>query len=244
MRLILSTWLEVEAYLTESTGIIVPIGSTEQHGPTGLIGTDAICAEAVAVETGRRAGALVAPTINIGMSEHHMAFPGSMTLRPSTLALVVRDAILSLARHGFERLFFINGHGGNLPTIRSAFYEAYSAVPPHGREIRLAVNNWWEGAAVEELSQELFGEENGSHATASEVSIALAVHPDRAKQAPLTPLDLAEHHIYGPADFRRRYPDGRIGSNPALAQTEHGQKLIEAAAGELAGAYREFIEAD
>ncbi|MEE8226115.1 MAG: creatininase family protein, partial [Kiloniellales bacterium] len=77
MRLQLSTWLEVEAYLANSTAIIVPIGSTEQHGPNGLIGTDAICPEAVAQGIGERLGVLVAPTISVGMAQHHLGFAGS-----------------------------------------------------------------------------------------------------------------------------------------------------------------------
>ena len=81
MQLQLATWAEVESYLKGSTGIVMPIGSTEQHGPNGLIGTDAICAEAIAEEIGNKTGALVAPTIAVGMAQHHMAFPGTMTLK-------------------------------------------------------------------------------------------------------------------------------------------------------------------
>ncbi len=244
MQLALSTWLEMEVYLKESRGVIVPIGSTEQHGPTGLIGTDAICAEVIARGVGRAAEAMVAPTINLGMSEHHMAFPGTMTLKPSTLLAVVRDVILSLARHGFERFFFINGHGGNMPTIKAAFYEAYAAVPPRGRELRLKAVNWWESKAVAKITKELFGAANGSHATASEISLALTAHPERVKEAPLAPIDSGPVEIYGPEDFRRRYPDGRIGSDPSLASAEHGQRIYQAAVTDLAEMYREFIAAD
>src|SRR3546814_11338154 len=74
MLLHLCTWEEVEAYLKRSTGIIVPIGSTEQHGPNGLIGTDAICAEVFAKAVGAAADALVAPTIHVGMAQHPMGF--------------------------------------------------------------------------------------------------------------------------------------------------------------------------
>lgn len=63
MLLQLCTWPEVEAYLTRSRGVIVPIGSTEQHGPTGLIGTDALCAEVIARGAGVAAGTLVGPTL-------------------------------------------------------------------------------------------------------------------------------------------------------------------------------------
>ena len=79
MQLQLQTWQEVETYLQTSRGIILPIGSTEQHGPTGLIGTDAICAEVIARGVGEAAGALVAPTISVGMAQHHLGFAGSMT---------------------------------------------------------------------------------------------------------------------------------------------------------------------
>ena len=72
-------------------GIILPIGSTEQHGPTGAIGTDAITAESVAHEVSRRTGVLVSPTQPYGMAEHHMGFPGTMSLQPSTLLNLIHE---------------------------------------------------------------------------------------------------------------------------------------------------------
>lgn len=111
MLLHLSTWQEVEVYLTHSGGIIIPIGSTEQHGPTGLIGTDAICAEAIAKGVGEATKALVSPTINVGMALHHTAFPGTISLRPTTLIQVINDYITSLAKVGFTHYFLLTDMG-------------------------------------------------------------------------------------------------------------------------------------
>jgi creatinine amidohydrolase len=128
MQMALSSWPEVEDYLRSQHGVIVPIGSVEQHGPNGLIGTDHLCAEVVAKGVGDAIGCAVAPTLAYGMSQHHLGFTGSATLRPSTLMLVVRDVVQSLAMHGFRRFFFINGHGGNVATVTAAFDEIYASV--------------------------------------------------------------------------------------------------------------------
>jgi creatinine amidohydrolase len=238
------SWPEVGAYLERSNGVIVPIGSTEQHGPTGLIGTDSICAETLAWKTGELTDAVVGPTLTVGMSEHHMRFPGSVTLRPTTLISVVRDVILSLARHGFRRLFFVNGHGGNTASINAAFFEAYAEVPQlleNAYDMRCINGEWWATPSAQNLSEELFGDKDGDHASASEVSIASAAYPDHLKSADLDPEVAPSSHVFGPADFRRRYPEGRMGSHPELASVEAGEKIIEAVAADLADDYRKFL---
>jgi creatinine amidohydrolase len=248
MLLHLSTWLEVEAYLKQSQGIILPIGSTEQHGPTGLIGTDAICAEAIAKGVGEAVHALVAPTINVGMALHHTAFPGSVSLRPTTLIWVIRDTLVSLARVGFSRFFFINGHGGNVATLKAAFAETYAALAdlsiPNSDRVRCQLNNWYMNPSVYKQAQALYGSEEGSHATPSEVAVTQYLFPEFIKQAPLSSEISKQRSIYGAADFRRRYPDGRMGSNPALATPEHGQQLWELAVKDIHQAYLDFLRAD
>jgi creatinine amidohydrolase len=245
MQLQLQTWPEVEAYLETSRGIILPIGSTEQHGPIGLIGTDAICAEIIARGVGETTGALVGPTIGIGMAQHHMAFPGSITLRPSTLVALLRDIVESLAVHGFERFYLINGHGGNIATITAAFSEIYAArsmAPAAGlAPIRCRLRNWWQAEGVGQLARELYGEAEGSHATPSEVAVTQFAYPDAIKQMVLDPPIAPRGDFTDAADYRRNFPDGRIGANSALASPEAGKRLYDAAVAGLAKDYAQWV---
>ena len=231
MKLQLATWPEIEARLNEGDdGIVIPIGSTEQHGPTGLIGTDAICPETIAGGLSER-GLLIGPTLSIGMAQHHLAFPGSITLRPTTLMAVIRDVVESLASQGFRRFLFLNGHGGNIATVHAAFAELYAdaSLAQRASGLELALFNWFQGARVGKLSQELFGDAEGSRATPSEVSLTWYVYADRARDERLDPERGPEGTIRDAADYRSTFPDGRIGSNPALAGIEHGRRLYEAA---------------
>ncbi|BBD58818.1 creatininase [Nostoc sp. HK-01] len=247
MLLHLSTWPEVEAYLQQSQGIIFPIGSTEQHGPTGLIGTDAICAEAIARGVGEATGAIVGPTINVGMALHHTAFPGTISLRPSTLIQVVRDYVTSLVKVGFSKFYFINGHGGNIATLKAAFSETYAYLEDlqisHAHQVQCQVANWFMCRSVYELAKQLYADQEGSHATPSEVAVTQYVYPEAIKQAPLSTEVARGHNIYSAADFRNRYPDGRMGSNPALATPEHGKQFYDLAVKELSNGYLEFLNA-
>ena len=115
------TWQEVEAYLEHERIVVLPIGSTEQHGPAGPLGVDTYVAITLAEDLAQREGVLCAPPLWYGDSSHHLGFPGTLSLRPDTLMEVVRDVCRSLARHGFDRVVLVNGHkGSNLPALTSA----------------------------------------------------------------------------------------------------------------------------
>ena len=247
MKLQLCTWPEVARYLESSTTIIVPIGSAEQHGPTGLIGTDAICPEIVSHGVAEKTDTLVAPTLSLGMAQHHLAFAGSIALRPSTLMALVKDVVLSLVRHGFDRVYFLNGHGGNVATVTAAFSEIWADTSFSRGATgapRLRLYNWWSGERVRSLSRSLFAGVEGSHATPSEVSLSYYAYPQAVKDAPLTPKVAPVGTIRDAADYRRQFADGRIGSDPSLASVEHGENLYHAAVADVVDDLGHFAAAN
>lgn len=245
MRLQLSTWMEVEEYLKTGKGLIVPIGSTEQHGPIGLIGTDAICPEVIADRAAAELGCMVGPTLSVAMAQHHLAFPGSVALRPSTLILVIRDYVLSLARNGFERFYFLNGHGGNIATVSAAFSEIYSEnslEPGRNRpHVRCKLANWFGFAPVMALCKELYGDRDGHHATASEVAVTQYAYPDHIKSVPMDPAPPRPRPFYDAEDYRSIHPDGRIAADSFLATPEAGERLVAASAAAVVEDYRAFL---
>src|SRR5258706_11111093 len=230
MQLHLSSWPEVEAYLGKSKAILIPIGSTEQHGPNGLLGTDALCPEIIAKRAGDESGILIGPTFNVGQAQHHMGLAGTITLRPSTMIAAMTDWAQSLTRHGFERIYWLNGHGGNIATITAAFSEIYHGItfkdaganrPP----LRCTLRNWWDLPGVGDLCRQLFPVGEGSHATPSEVSVSYFGYPDAIKRVAMTPKIAPNGPIYDADDYRRRFPDGRIGSDPSQASVEAGEQI-------------------
>ena len=245
IRLALRSWPEVERYLESCKGIIIPLGSTEQHGPTGAIGTDALTAEAVSLAVARRTGVLVTPAQCFGMAEHHLDFAGTMSLQPATLLAVLHDLVLSLARHGFERVFVINGHGGNIATTKAAFAQAHGSAASRGLPVaprlRCRLSNWFMAGPVMRQARELYADKEGQHATPSEIAVTLAVEPSLLSKQRSLPDPAPSGPIHSPEDFRRRHPDGRMGSHPSLATADHGHSLLETAAAALSEDLQRFL---
>jgi creatinine amidohydrolase len=244
MLLHLSTWPEIEARLKRTQTVVIPIGSNEQHGPTGLLGTDWLCAEIIAHHAQRASELLVGPTFNIGMAQHHLGFPGTISLRPSTFIAALGDWVRSLSGHGFEKIYFLNGHGGNIAAIEAAFSELYAeasfARRPAGFALKL--RNWWELRGVSDLAARQFPIGHGTHAEPSEISITQWAYPDAIKTASYSPQIAPSGPIREAADFRARHPDGRMGSDPGLATREKGGELVQLAADALVADVAGFAE--
>jgi creatinine amidohydrolase len=219
---------EVEEYLKKKDIILVPTGSVEQHSPYGLIGTDFITAEAVARKIAETMHILVAPTVKYGVSPHHMAFKGTVSLRPDTMIMLISDIIESLVAHGFRRIVFINGHGGNISSIKIAM-ERLKARMIEGC---FEVISWYEMEEVRQLSIDLFMGQEGHHATPCEVSITRHLRPKAFKTKPVNELRVANPKYYWPLtceEMKKVFPDGRMESAPWLATADHGRKILEEA---------------
>lgn len=232
MELYLMAWPEVETYLKTRKDLILPVGSTEQHGPTGLIGTDFLSSWEVAKTVGERTNTLVASPLCYGMALHHLDFPGSAALKPSTYLLVLKEIILSYARAGFENFHIINGHGGNIPTLQASFSEILNDKP----RLRFQLFNWWLLKSVTDYEKEHFGQENGFHATCGEISLTMATHPQgfvKPRTYNHFPTAAKTDWPLSPERYRETFPDGRMQSNPALSTRAHGDILFERAVNQI-----------
>lgn len=115
------TWPEVKAFLAVHDVAVVPVGSCEQHGPHLPIDTDAYDAFWLSLKAADKARcALVAPPVYYGVSSHHMDFPGTITLDSHILEQLAYQVAFSLVKHGFKKILFENGHGGNTPALEAA----------------------------------------------------------------------------------------------------------------------------
>src|ERR1051326_3715955 len=172
------------------------------------------------------------------------------SMRPSTMIAAMLDWAQSLAHHGFERIYWLNGHGGNIPTINAAFSEIYHGVTfgkdslqgSNSPPLRCNLRSWWELQGVGELCRELFPVGDGSHATASEVSITYFGYPDAQKRVEMHPKIAPDGPIYDALDYRQRFPDGRIGSDPSQASVEAGRRIVAAAVKALINDFNQFAQ--
>lgn len=140
MRLSDTTWTDAAALETDLA--LLPVGSTEQHGPHAPLGTDVSTAKAVASAAAETydGEVVVAPPIPVGIAEEHRHFPGTLWVSPDTFRSYVRETVASLAFHGWDRVVVVNGHGGNIPALE----EVCAAISRQDAAYALAYT-WFEG---------------------------------------------------------------------------------------------------
>jgi creatinine amidohydrolase len=185
-------WMQLEEYLERDDRIVLPLGSTEQHGFLSLA-TDAILAERIAVEAAEPLGVPVLPVLAYGITPYFAAYPGSPSVKSETYLSFVAEILDSLRGQGFQRFLLLNGHGGNRPVKALANTE-------------VVVHDWWAApktlAAVRELDPD------ASHASWMEnfpwTRLARVVLPQEHK--PATPRTSED-----PREVRAQVGDGSFG---------------------------------
>src|SRR5438046_1038975 len=165
---------EVETFLESHHTVIVPTGSTEQHGPHGPLATDVLIPQEVARRVAPRIGAVVAPPISYALSYPHVGFTGLVHIRIPTFLALVADLCASFAASGFRRIIFMNGHYDNTYAIAYACADAADRMP---KGVQAFPINYWDGLTADEVA-EFSGLKHGRHANGAETSAVLAIARD------------------------------------------------------------------
>jgi len=235
------TWREVDVLLASGCRTaVLPLGSTEQHGPHLPFATDTLIADAVAERVCVALdGVLRLPTLALGCAAEHLAFAGTLSLAAATLEAILRDVGLALARHGFTRLLVFSAHGGNYGVLRTASARVGPSVAP------LRLEAFCDFARLTEVLEGVaarFGvgaDEAGQHAGEIETSILLLLAPALVRRDELrrglTGSTLAADEIFYP-DLRRHAPDGTVG-DPRGADAARAEAYLDAWAGLLVAAW-------
>jgi creatinine amidohydrolase len=228
MHLAESTWTDVDDVDTDLAA--VPVGSTEQHGPHAPLGTDTFDAEAVA-EAGAEAydgEVVVTPAIPVAVAEEHRQFTGTLWVTEDTFRAYVREVVASLAHHGFDRVVFVNGHGGNVAALQEV------AATITRRDDAYAVTFTWFDE-VDEHTDDM------GHGGPLETSLLQHTNPDLVHDDRLEAA--AEGASEGFGDFKGRvnlavdfaeFTDNGVIGDPREESADRGAELLDIAADALA----------
>ena len=236
------SWPEVKAALETVKLAIIPVGSTEQHGPNIGESADIARARAGALALANRLHprAIVAPAFPFGISSHHMRFPGTITIRVETFVAVLRDVVGSLKEHGIEKFFIINGHGGNIPALGVATWQIRDEM---GVKIAHALH-WPSPQAIEQFQRS----PRVGHACEIETSLAMYLTPNIAKVGALATGEVKDPSYTsamtaGPSSVvEPRYFD-EITANGALGDaTQASEEAGEVLARDVEDRLTEFLE--
>ena len=237
MNLDTATWTDVADAETDLA--LLPVGSTEQHGPHAPLGTDATTAEAVA-EAGADAydgEAVVAPSVEIGISEEHRHFPGSLWVSEDTFRAYVRETVESLAYHGFDRVVLVNGHGGNVAALR----EVASGISREGDAYAVPFT-WFDAVDVDVPM---------GHAGGRETALLRAVAPEtvREDRIEVAAADASDRWGEWASGVNVAYDTGEVSENgvvgdPREGTADLGEGMLEAAADALADLMEAIADRD
>jgi creatinine amidohydrolase len=243
------TWPSLEEYFEEESLALVPVGSTEQHGPHLPEGTDHRIAEALARAAADRAGYLCTPTVNVGVSSHHRQFHGTMWVDPPEFRQYMESLSRNLTYHGIDRIIYVNAHGGNVQHLREVGRRLHEDGTAYAIE-------WMWDESIPGLVDELFAV-NGPHGGPKETAMLMHLASDLVREDRLTDArdgGLLEWGSEAGRQFGARTffdaienTDNGVLGNQTDATPEKGEQLFEAATEQLVDlcdwlAAREFEE--
>ena len=223
------TWEDIKQEIQNGRDtVVVPFGSTEQHGPHLPLGTDAVLGDEIGWRLAERLDAFLAPTVRFGCSAHHLAFTGTISLGEKTFRSIVADVVASLSGHGFRRIVLLPTHGGNFKPMAKAMAEI---EPVKGVQV-LAFTDLMGlvGAAAE--SSRSFGVDaakSGAHSGEWETSLMLALRPkqvkmDRAAEGFLGELSEITSKVF---DGIQNLDQNGVLGDPRPATAVAGKKYLE-----------------
>jgi creatinine amidohydrolase len=229
------TWPELGEYVAGESLAVIPLGSTEQHGPHLPLATDHLIAEHLAREATERADVLCTPTVNIGVSPHHRQFHGTMWVEPPAFREYVESLARNLEYHGVDRIVFVNAHGGNVVHLREV-----------GRRLRddetAYAIEWMWNDSIPDLVDDLF-EQNGPHGGPKETAMIQHIAPElvrndqleTARDDGIADLDDADPRKFGARTFYDAIDntDSGVLGDQTDATPEKGEQLFEAATEQL-----------
>ncbi len=233
MKLAESTWTDVRDADTDLA--VVPVGSTEQHGPHAPLGVDSLTAEAVAeagverYESAFGAEVCVGPTIPVGVAEEHRAFDGTLWVSPETFRAYVSETITSLAFHGFERVVVVNGHGGNVDALREL-----CATVSRGGDAYAIPFTWFDAIATNDIGMTM------GHGGAMETAFVQHLRPElireeRIEEAAAGAADGWGEWVSGAnlAYDSDEFTDSGVVGDPRDGDAALGEELLERSADAL-----------
>ncbi len=223
------TWAEIKEEIQNGREtVVVPFGSTEQHGRHLPLGTDAVLGDEIGWGLADRLGAFLAPTVRFGCSKHHLTFSGTISVGEETFRRIVSDVVDSLSGHGFQRIVLLPTHGGNFKPLA----EAVANISPT-KGVRISAFTDLAGlVSVAIESSRAFGvaaAESGAHSGEWETSLMLALRPEQVK------MDRADVGFVGElSEIMSKVFDGiqnldqnGVLGDPRPATAEAGKKYLE-----------------
>lgn len=240
MHLSEATWTDATV---ETDLALVPVGSTEQHGPHAPLGTDTLTAQAVASAGAERYAdahgteVVIAPAIPVSIAEEHRQFAGTLWVTPDTLRNYVRDVVMSLASHGWNRTVLVNGHGGNVGALR----EVAAAITRHDEAYAVPFT-WFEAAAS--LSEM-------GHGGPLETALLRAIEPDLVREERIEEAREGASERWGDwvaktnlAFDAAEFTENGVVGDPDDGDAERGEELLERATAALVTVLEAIEERD